>query len=67
MLNCGMSSTRLNSVVEILTTVIDVADISSAGRQKLVALVQSRRSSNNDGNEFSEHDSDIIDESTDLL
>ena len=65
-LNYWMSSNSLNAIVEILTTVIDDTDISSADREKMIALVQSRQSSNNDENEFAEHDLHIINVRTDL-
>ena len=56
----------MNRVVETLTAVIDAADFSSDDREKLVALVQSRQSSNNDENEFPGHGSDMIDVLIDL-
>ena len=56
----------LNRVVETLTAMIDAANFSSDDREKLVALVQSRQSSNNDENEFPGHGSDMIDVLTDL-
>ena len=70
-LNCWISSIRLGSVVEIImaaldVAALDVADISSAGRQKLVALLEGRESRNNDDNGFPEHDLDIIDVHIDL-
>ena len=45
----------LNRVVETLTAVNDAANFSRDDREKLVALVQSRQSSNNDENEFPGH------------
>ena len=56
----------LNRVVGTLTAAIDAADFSSDEKEKLVALVQSRQSSNNDENEFPGHGSDMIDVLTDL-
>ena len=66
---------NLNSIVEVLTAVIDAAAFSSADRQKLVSLVQSRQSSDDDDGELSapaaatyrSHSSDIIDVLNDLL
>ena len=52
---------------QTLTAVIDAADFLSADWEKLVALVQSRQSSNNDENEFQGHDLSIIDVFTGLL
>ena len=57
--------------METLTAVIDTAVFSSVNRQKLVVLVQSRQSNNDDDGELSvladaadyhSHGSDIIDE-----
>ena len=56
----------LNRVVETLTAVIDVANFSRDDREKLVTLVQSRQSSNNDENEFPGHGPHMIDVLTDL-
>ena len=44
---------NLNSVVEILITVINVAVSSSVDRQKLLVIVQSRQSGDDDDSELS--------------
>ena len=44
---------NMNDVVAVLTAVVDAAAFSSVDKQKLVALVQSRPSSNDDDDELS--------------
>merc|ERR1712136_682181 len=66
---------NMNNVVAALTAVVDAASFSSVDKQKLVALVQSRQSSNDDDDELSapvaaaykSHSSNIVDVLNDLL
>ena len=66
---------NINNVVAVLTAVVDAAAFSSVDKQKLVALVQSRPSGNNDDDELSapvvvackSHSSNIVDVLSDLL
>jgi len=65
----------MNNVVAALTAVIDAAAFSSVDKQKLVALVQSRQSSDDEDDELSapeaaaykSHSSNIVDVLNDLL
>eukprot|EP00450_Noctiluca_scintillans_P037561 CAMPEP_0194549592 /NCGR_PEP_ID=MMETSP0253-20130528/95285_1 /TAXON_ID=2966 /ORGANISM="Noctiluca scintillans" /LENGTH=308 /DNA_ID=CAMNT_0039397023 /DNA_START=76 /DNA_END=1000 /DNA_ORIENTATION=- len=66
---------NMNNVVAALTAVVDAAAFSGVDKQKLVALVQSRQSSNDDDDELSapvaaaykSHSSNIVDVLNDLL
>ena len=66
---------NMNNVVGALTAVVDAAAFSSVDKEKLVALVQSRQSSDDDDGELSapaaatykSHSSDIVDVLNDLL
>merc|ERR1712136_526813 len=66
---------NLNNVVAALTAVVDAAAFSSVDKQRLVALVQSRQSSDDEDGELSApaaatyktHSSDIVDVLNDLL
>ena len=67
--------TCMDSVVAVLTAVVDAAAFSSVDKQKLVALVQSRPSSNDDDDELSapvvvackSHSSNVVVVLSDLL
>ena len=71
----NIDTRNLNNVVAALTAVVDAAAFSSVDKQKLVALVQSRQSSDDDDGELSapaaatykSHSSDIVDVLNDLL
>eukprot|EP00450_Noctiluca_scintillans_P002421 CAMPEP_0194482150 /NCGR_PEP_ID=MMETSP0253-20130528/4235_1 /TAXON_ID=2966 /ORGANISM="Noctiluca scintillans" /LENGTH=688 /DNA_ID=CAMNT_0039321673 /DNA_START=47 /DNA_END=2116 /DNA_ORIENTATION=+ len=66
---------NMNNVISALSAVVDAAAFSSADKQKLVALVQSRQASDDGDSEFSapaaaayaSHSSDIVDVLNDLL
>ena len=71
----NIDTRNMNNVVSALTAVIDAAAFSSAEKQKLVALVQSRQASDDDDSELSapaaaayvSHSSDIVDVLNDLM
>jgi len=71
----NIDTRNMNNVVSALTAVVDAAAFSSAEKQKLVALVQSRQASDDDDSELSapaaaayvSHSSDIVDVLNDLL